>query len=88
MQGPLDCICCMLGLHAWSVTLEVVPVRLCCLRGCRLHCCTCLCACVLQVLYGTTELLGGEEFLHQLEELGRRSGILPPTPGPASGAVS
>jgi hypothetical protein len=29
-----------------------------------------------QVLYGATDLLGGQEFLVQLEELGRRSGIV------------
>lgn len=34
----------------------------------------------IQVLYGTTDLLTGEEFLHQLEELGRRSGIAPAAP--------
>jgi hypothetical protein len=42
----------------------------------------------VQVLYGATELLAGEEFLHQLEELGRRSGIAPAAaaagPGPAA----
>ncbi|KAF8065561.1 SLY1 [Scenedesmus sp. PABB004] len=37
-----------------------------------------------QVLYGATDLLSGEEFLRQLEELGRRSGIAPPAaPAPA-----
>eukprot|EP00878_Enallax_costatus_P003254 GHUV01003457.1.p1 GENE.GHUV01003457.1~~GHUV01003457.1.p1 ORF type:complete len:653 (+),score=212.17 GHUV01003457.1:296-2254(+) len=37
-----------------------------------------------QVLYGATDLLTGEEFLHQLEELGRRSGIAPAAPAPAA----
>jgi hypothetical protein len=40
-----------------------------------------------QVLYGATDLLAGEEFLHQLEELGRRSGIAPAAPPAAAAAA-
>ncbi|WIA16431.1 hypothetical protein OEZ85_013119 [Tetradesmus obliquus] len=40
-----------------------------------------------QVLYGATEMLAGEEFLHQLEELGRRSGIAPAAPAAAAAAA-
>lgn len=43
---------------------------------------------VPQVLYGATDLLSGEEFLHQLEELGRRSGITPAAPAPAAAAAA
>jgi hypothetical protein len=39
-----------------------------------------------QVLYGATDLLSGQEFLHQLEELGRRSGITQAAPAAAAAA--
>lgn len=47
------------------------------------------CCCVnTQVLYGATDLLSGEEFLHQLEELGRRSGISTSTVGSSSAGAA
>ncbi len=41
------------------------------------------------VVYGCTEVLSGDEFLGQLEELGVKSGITPtPAPTPAGGPGS
>lgn len=51
----------------------------------RYDCCTGVYG---QVLYGATDLLTGEEFLHQLEELGRRSGITPATPAAPTAAAA
>jgi len=51
--------------------------NLLCNTCCAVACCEMCCAVLwcVQVLYGATDLLSGQEFLQQLEELGRRSGI-------------
>jgi hypothetical protein len=41
-----------------------------------------------QVLYGATDMLSGAEFLQQLEELARRSGIQPSSSTSAAAAAA
>jgi hypothetical protein len=40
------------------------------------------------VLYGATDMLSGQEFLQQLEELGRRSGISSSSSAAAAAAAA